>query len=195
MIAAPVSDAEAARRTAAYYRARVDRARQKHENRVRGLDVLMQLDDGHKVEFRGRHYGVPPVPWPLVIKTLAAQARVAELMGDPEATLADWGTLCRSVSRLFVRVANTKDIPLFRRILGRFFWRLSPLAGATISEVVQVLSFFCVFLKLDGGLLQSPKTTQGPPPPSTSPSTSPRTRKPSPTGATVREGHVVGSIS
>lgn len=165
---------------------RVERSRRRHEKRVKGMDLVFRLDDGRKLEFRGRHYGVPPVPWKGGLRALALQEQLNALMGRKDTDLPEWYALCASVALLFNRLTSGN---ILRRLLWR--WWPSPFRKATISEVVQALSFFCMCVRLDAG--ESPTTTQGPR--GTSPSTSRVSSPTSPRGATGKATLAAGSTS
>lgn len=159
-----ISRAQAEKNWASYREKRVQRARQKHENRVRGLDLVLRLDDGRKLEFRGRHYGVPPVPWPVALRVSAALDRfqalqskqIAKLSAEEKAdTLAEFTALFREIARIFKKAAFPEG--RIRRLL----WPLapSPINNAPPSEVVKALAFFSVCQTQDGQLSQEKDAT------------------------------------
>lgn len=134
---------EVERRWTAYRTRKIERARQKHENRVRGLDLVLRLEDGRKYEFRGRHYGVPPVPWPLAVRIIELQERFALLQTNPDASA--WPALFSEVARIFKQATRPEGV--VRRLLWPF--TPSPLRNAPPVEVGKALGFFCACLTLD----------------------------------------------
>lgn len=146
MRAAATPDHVVARRWQQWREERYESARQKHDNRrVKGLDLVLRLDDGRKIEFRGRHYGVPPVPWDVSGQVLAAQQWWSDL--EKDAASPQWPSLYREVARLFKLIC----FPVSR--VRRLLWPLtpSPLLKATHLEVARALGFFSTFRRLDRG--------------------------------------------
>lgn len=171
ILAKRIPRAEQDRRWRAYYADRIQEAARKHENRrVRNMELVRRFDEGRKYEFRGRHYGVPPVPWPLALRVLEVQHRFAALAASGSRDLRDWAAVYRAVAKLFKKVC--RPLTPLRRIL----WPLtrSPVYGATPREVGNALGFFCRSLALDATESQT-----GAPPlgtlPTTSPASSPAT--------------------
>lgn len=183
--------AESERRWRRHYAERIDKARRKHENRVKGLDLVFQLFDGRKLEFRGRHYGVPPVPWPLGVKMFALQERLNALIAKPDSTLAEWEALYAEVAHLFNRLTIPEDAGPLKRLLWR--WWPSPARNVTIPEVVQLIGFFCLCVTLGhGGSSTENQTT---PPRGTSRSTSFASPRTAPPRSTRRASLAPGSTS
>lgn len=141
----PTPEHVIAKRWKDYYERRIERGERKHKNRVRGLDLVMRVGEGRKLEFRGRHYGVPPVPWAVAPLVLAAQERWSALEAEPQSK--EWSALYAEVARLF------KLICLPESRVRRLFWRLtpSPMRSASHLEVARALGFFSTFRRLDRG--------------------------------------------
>jgi hypothetical protein len=163
--------------------ARVDRVteqRQRHEQarRVRDLELSVEMQFGRSITFRGRKYGVPPVPWTLVLRILAVADLMADLGKRPSPQL--WGQVHKEAERIFKKVARPKSL------LPRLFWPfLNPLRGASHLEVATLLDFIFGCLATDCGLTTRP----APSPPSTSPSStdaSPTTLRPGATEKAIR---------
>jgi hypothetical protein len=165
---------------------KVAASRRKHERRVRGLDLVLSLEEGRSIEFRGRQYGVPPVPWAVALDVLAVQERFTALAASTSPANAEWARCYKDVARLFKRAV--RPVGWLRRLL----WPLtpSPLRNAAPVEVGKALGFFCVCLSMDAEWSQ----TRTPPPHGTSPRTSPASLSISPRGATAAF-HAPGAIS
>lgn len=164
--------------------ARIEKSRRKHENRIKNLGLVLRLDDGRSLEFRGRHYGVPPVPWWAAARILQAQQDLKALSGkklEPAVALAE--TL-----RIFSEITDVaKDVvrPSWRMTkdssFRRWLWNKlpNPFADLPPAEVGNLLGFFSKFLEMDAvESLTSPAVRLG-----TSPSTSPASSHASPNGA------------
>lgn len=165
---------------------RIEAGRRKHEKRIRNLGLVLRLEGGRRLEFRGRQYGVPPVPWSVAVRVQSAVEQMAELRSaGPAARWQDWAKVYREVSRLF-KLATVPRHPV-QRLLWR--WWPSPMLRATPREVGEALSFFSVFLVLDGFENLSPAAPRG-----TSQPTSPGSSTPSPNGA-VKAPRSRGSTS
>ena len=127
---------------------RVEAGRRKHENRIKGLPVLRQMDNGREWEYRARLYHAPPVPYEVALDALDVQQRYDALVlagkrhleapdQFPPLDVQEWRSVCREVARLFKHVWK----PVGWR---RLFWFLtpSPMRNATPAEVGRALSFF-----------------------------------------------------
>ncbi len=155
---------------------------------VKGLDIALRLDGGRKVEFRGRHYGVPTVPWPLALRITEAQERFNALCADPSPSYPELAAVFKEVARLFKKVCR----PVGWR---RLFWLFtpSPLNNASPLEVGMALGFFSEFRLRDlnsygTGLIVHPPRSRSTP----SSRASSRTTR---SGATGKVGRARGSIS
>lgn len=150
MIAAPVED-HVRRKRWREHTERVEGARRKHENRVRGMDLVLRLESGRQVEFRkrpetrGRRYDVPPIPWHVALEILAIQDRWNAALEDPRDP--DWPAIYAEIARLFKLVCR----PVSK--IGRLLWPLtpSPLKNAPHVFHVRALGFFWMFRRLDSG--------------------------------------------
>lgn len=167
-----------------YRLARIDKSRRKHENRIKNMGLVLRLDDGRSLEFRGRHYGVPPVPWWAAARILQAQRDLEALNSKklpPAEALAE-------THRIFSEITDVaKDVvrPSWRMAkdsrFRRWLWNKlpNPFADLPPAEVGNLLGFFSKFLEMDAvETLTSPAVRLG-----TSPSTSPASSLISPRGA------------
>lgn len=169
------------------YKARVKRSQQRHESRVKGLDLVLRLDDGRKLEFRGRGFHVRPVPWPLAIRVAKAQEAFDDFLTQsrkhrqspdkvPAPSIEQWATVYKETARLFKKLCRPEG--LIRRLL----WPItpSPINGAPPTEVGMALGFFSECLRLDAVETLIRETAR----PSTSPTSSDASVSASPRGAT-----------
>jgi hypothetical protein len=125
---------------------RVQKGRRKHENRIRGLGLVIRLDDGRKVAFRGRQYEVPPVPWPLALEVLEAEQDLAALQASKTPRMSEWRAFQEKVCRLSRRAMRPDG-------WRRWLWPIlpNPFRSATSSEVGELLRFFSMCLIMDEG--------------------------------------------
>lgn len=163
-------------------RAQVEAAWREHE-RAQALarqadarpDVVMAeetaaLVDRRELIFRGRGYVVPPVPFPLAAKLLAAQEKFRQVSTRTDVSPTETVALFLRTVSLFRLAAQPKGR------IRRALWSITPnpFRKATPREVGELLGFFCVFLTLDGSA-QSRRS----PAPGTSPRPGPGSRAPS----------------
>jgi hypothetical protein len=143
--ATPATEEEIRTRHLAHDRQRVDRSRRKHEARLRNTDLLLRLEDGRRLVFRGRGYDVPPVPWPVAAQILETQARLDDLAAMESPTWAHWREVYSAVGWIF------KDAARPSSGWRRWLWPLlpSPAALATPAEVGELLGFFSTSLAMD----------------------------------------------
>jgi hypothetical protein len=107
----------------------------------RNVREVLDLGTTVYVSFRGRAYGVPPLPWREGQRLLAAwneavrmpalisptdRSNYTRVMGDITATL--W--------------RNTRPVGLFWRVLKRLGLLRNPFASASDSELAELLGFF-----------------------------------------------------
>lgn len=145
---------EVERRWVAYHTQRIEKARRKHENRIRNIGLVLRLEGGRKIEFRGRHYGVPPVPWWAAALFLQAQEDLNALRTSklpPAEALAETDRIFSEI----IRVAKECVRPSWRMTqdspLRRWLWQKlpNPFADLPPAEVGNLLGFFSKFLELD----------------------------------------------
>lgn len=146
-----VSRKEIDRRWTEWRVRQVEASRRKHEARVKGLDLVLRLDDGRKLEFRGRHYGVPPVPWPVAMEILRVQERFDAIRASKTPDITEWARVLKDIAKLFKKVAHPEGEG-FRGRVARVLWPFtpSPIIGATFVEVGKAIGFFSMCLMLDG---------------------------------------------
>ncbi len=125
---------------------RVQKGRRKHENRIRGLGLVIRLEDGRTVAFRGRQYEVPPVPWPLALDILEAEEEFSALQASKHPKMSEWRAFTDKVCHL----ARRGLMPVGWR---RWVWRFlpNPFRSATSSEVGELLRFFSLCRIMDEG--------------------------------------------
>ncbi len=158
ILAKRIPKAEQERRWREYYAGRIQDAARKHENRrVKNMELVRRFDKERKYEFRGRHYGVPPVPWDPSMDVLEVQQRWSSLITSQAPDIQEWRAVHREVARLFKKIMRPEERT--RRVLWPF--TRSPVYGATPREVGNVLGFFLRSLRLDANESQ----TDEPPPP------------------------------
>ncbi len=178
-----------------YHAVRIDKARRKHENRIKNLGLVLRLDDGRALEFKGRAFGVPPVPWHAAARILQAQEDLNALRPKPGAPKPDPAAALAETHRIFSEIIDVaKEIvrPSWRMKkdsrFRRWLWSKlpNPFADLPPAEVGNLLGFFLKFLEMDAvESLTTPALRLG-----TSPSTfsasSHATQKPARTDAPSR---------
>jgi hypothetical protein len=166
-------------------RVTVQRAQHEQAQRIRDLELSIHMQKGRSFTFRGRHYGVPPIPWRMVLRILALGDRLDSLGKHPSER--EWKAVHREAMRIFKVLARPKDP------LERLFWPfINPLSRASHAEVATLLSFTFKCLATDCGMVAR---EESPLLPSTSPSStdaSPTTSQP---GVTRRATRVAGRTS
>lgn len=113
--------------------------------RLRNVEPVLSLGETTYFQFRGRAYGVPPLPWKagqrllqVYTATLALAGHVA-LQGDAKAERDYFRGLARIQAILW---AYCRPVGKIRRV----FWHLrllhNPFRGATEKEVLELADFF-----------------------------------------------------
>lgn len=113
--------------------------------RLRNVEPVLSLGETTYFQFRGRAYGVPPLPWKagqrllqVQTATLSAAGQVA-LTGDKEAERLYFKGLARIQSILWAYcrpVGRTRRVLRFLRVLR------NPFRGATEKELLDHTDFF-----------------------------------------------------
>lgn len=106
-------------------------------------NVAAVLDLGNTIfyTFRGRAYGVPPLPWHAGQRILDAWLAALEFQGSltPATAPAYFAALARLPPLLW---RHSRPVGLVRRALRAVGLHRNPLARATEGELVQLASFF-----------------------------------------------------
>lgn len=171
-VAAPRQPGEMA---AAHQRARIRRRQVADAHRVeaalaRNVEPVLSLGSVEFTEFRGRAYGVPPVPWKVGQRLNTARAEALDMLEilrsngtDPVATARYYRSMraippllwanCFPTSKL-VRIL--KRIPLLRYALA------NPFDDASDGELLEQADFFLARRMKSGGLSLVPQPTTNP---------------------------------
>lgn len=161
----------------------VQRQRNESASRVRNLGLSIEMQDGRGLAFRGRHYGVPPVPWHMALRIIAVADRLDALGKDPNPK--EWKAVHREALRLFKKLSIPKNP------LDRLLWPfINPLRDASHLEVATLLGFIFGCLARDCGLDLASRYH-----PSTSPSSTDASPTSSPSGATEKATRAAGTTS
>lgn len=107
---------------------------------ARNLGPVQDLSRPLPLEFAGRTYLVPPVPFVFGVRLVELQERVRGLQGRPETpeTMAELRAILDEAVALYPRLVRP------RGLLRRLAWRLAPnpFRGASEYEVGELLGFF-----------------------------------------------------
>lgn len=144
---APVQPAEMLRRHAARGKARPVASRASTvQAPVRNVEPILSLGDTEYFHFRGRAFGVPPLPWKAGQRITELQARafnaMARLSTDPtdDKTRADYyGALAQVPALLW---SHCRPTGKWRRFLRALHLHRNPFDGATDRELLELLDFF-----------------------------------------------------
>lgn len=144
----PVEDHVRERAHREYNERRISDGRRKHENRVKGLPVLRQMDNGREYEWGARMYHAPPMRFDVSLDCLEVQQRWDALVraadkyekdpaDNPPPDVQEWRAVCREVARLFKLVYKPTD-------WRRFVWFLipSPARNAPPAGVGRIVGGF-----------------------------------------------------
>lgn len=114
-------------------------------SRLRNVEPVLSLGETTYFQFRGRAYGVPPLPWKpgqrllqVYNATLTAAGQVA-LTGDKEAEQVYFRGLARIQSILW---AYCRPVGRVRRVLRFLRFIRNPFTGASEKEVLELADFF-----------------------------------------------------
>jgi hypothetical protein len=136
---------------------------------VANVSTVRQMYDITRLDYRGRTFHVPPVPYREGLELQRIRVAIERLggKGDTPESLSEFGDLYAEAVTLFGR--------LVRRPSWLVRWipfRRSPFRNATFIEVAQMLGFFCACRMRSGVVVQHAPTQEAPDPSS---STQPRT--------------------
>lgn len=109
---------------------------------ARNLEPVIRFGDLEYFTFRGRAFGVPPVPWKRGLELLAIMAEARAQVGralDPVGA-ARYALLVEKLARLLWRC--TRPAGLHRRILRRLGLLRNPFLDATEGEIGALAGFF-----------------------------------------------------
>lgn len=112
----------------------------------RNVEPILSLGDTDYVLFRGRAYGVPPLPWKAGERMADLQARlhlaIATMKGNPldEETRAGYYAALAKVPPLLW--AHSRPTGKWRRFLRALGLHRNPFDGATDRELLELLDFF-----------------------------------------------------
>lgn len=147
IVIAPTQPAEMLRRHAAAGRKRTaSAAASPVQAPVRNVEPILSLGDVEYFHFRGRAFGVPPLPWKVGQRIAELQARtlnaVNRLSSAPldEKTRADYYLALAQVPPLLW--ANCRPTGKWRRFLRSLRLARNPFDGATDRELLELLDFF-----------------------------------------------------
>ena len=118
-----------------------------HGPTVVDMELLLSLTQARRLPWRGREYGVPPVPWRKATDLLAVAEGLAALaQGKGEDQLGAF----RRLARQFEQAAKAVVVPegRVRRALWR--WWPNPFRSATHEEIGWLLGFFLSFPEVAG---------------------------------------------
>lgn len=137
---------------AARHQAKAKRTRPAAERTPRPANVqaVFALGDEEFITFRGRAYGVPPVPLPAgqrLLETYVAAIDAARRMAglasvgetDPELTAEYFAALGKLPGQLW---ALTREPSRFRRLLRAIGLRPNPFRSANEAELLDLAHFF-----------------------------------------------------
>lgn len=109
--------------------------------RHRNVREVLDLGTISYISFRGRQYGVPPLPWPAGEAMLDAYLTVREFEGDLRRE--DLRPYFEAVERLADLVwANLRPLGTFRRLLKATGLLANPIRDATEADVGALAVFF-----------------------------------------------------
>lgn len=132
--------AEITAKREAYYRKRapaVAPARPKAQN----FDPVLAFGDIEAFLFRGRAYGVPPLPYKAGLELLELWTEAAELGSNMSHAVAQrYGAIIRRIAALLWK--HTRTIGTGRRMLRRLGLVRNPFAEATEAELVDLAARF-----------------------------------------------------
>lgn len=134
------------RHQAAERKARPQAAKESPVQPTRNVEPILSLGDTEYFHFRGRAFGVPPLPWKAGQRIAELQARalnaVARLSSKPldDGTRADYYLALGQVPALLW--ANCRPTGKWRRFLKAIGLARNPFDGATDRELLELLDFF-----------------------------------------------------
>lgn len=113
---------------------------------TKNVEAILSIGDCTYFHFRGRAYGVPPLPWKAGERITDAQARAfaaMEILSSApldQPTRADYYKALGQISKLLW--ANAFPTGKWRRFLRRIGLHRNPFAGATDRELLELADFF-----------------------------------------------------
>ena len=110
-----------------------------NEPEVRNMGPVQDLSRPLPLEFRGRTYLVPPVPFVFGVRLVGLQDRVRRLQNQPDSPemLAELQAILEEAVGMYPSLVRPKG---WRRL----FWRVvpNPFRGASEFEIGELLGFF-----------------------------------------------------
>jgi hypothetical protein len=125
---------------------------------VRNLSATGALFGSDTLEYRGRRYEVPPVPFALGVALLELQERAGRLQGDVADPAAELGAILTGAVEIFPRLVRPTG---WRRLV----WPLlpNPFRAASEYEVGELIGFFSGCRMRSRVRHPSPRTSPHPP--------------------------------
>lgn len=131
-------------------------------SRLRNVEPVLSLGETTYFQFRGRAYGVPPLPWKtgermlqVYTGTLALAADVART-GDKKSEREYYRGLSRLQSILWV---SCRPVGRIRRALRLLRLHRNPFKGASEKEILELADFFLKGRTRSAVLPWAPNTT------------------------------------
>jgi hypothetical protein len=120
----------------------------------RNVQPILSLGSTEFFRFRGKPYGVPPVPWKAgkELHRVYVQARRYGLLKDEKTADAYFALIARLPAMLW---SLTRPVGRFRRLLRRVGLHRNPFRQATEAELVELAGFFLTLRSTSSISLQS----------------------------------------
>lgn len=137
---------EAQRRFERRHRRPASPAAESPVERPRNVEPILSIGDASYFHFRGRAFGVPPLPWKAGQRITDAQARaigaMATLSSDPTSLpiRADYYKALGQLAPLLWR--HCRPVGKLRRFLRFIGLHRNPFANATDRELLELADFF-----------------------------------------------------
>lgn len=161
-----VSDREAAERHKKAKTARLTRAQHREASSapIRNVEPVLSLGEMTYFQFRGRAYGVPPLPWKTgkrmmqIYTTTIGHANLVATTGDKEAERVYFEGLEKLQNLLWKSCRPTGLIP---RIFASIGLARNPFRNATEKEILDHTDFFLA-LRMKSNVQNSPEQMMEP---------------------------------
>lgn len=161
---------DAAHRRARFSRRRVAEASKGDAARARNLEPILSLGSVEFLEFRGRAYGVPPVPWKVGQRLNAARVAAIDALEilkvdatDTDATTSYYEAIRKIPALLWANCYPASKIDrIWKRTPFLRYLQRNPFLDASDGELLENADFFLSRRMKSGGLSLVPRPTTTP---------------------------------